>query len=211
MKTSRMLIAAAALVLTSGASGIIAQAYSVGTDGKLNQEQTAPAIPPEDQPSAQQLARLFEVMQVRRQVQNVQKSIADLAEGQIHAQIEATNAQSPSRSRLTPSQRATIDQLLQKYIEKAVSLYPVDEMLNDMTPIYQRHFTREDVDAIIAFYSSPAGQHMIAAQPQIAREYMPLVMNRAAERSRALNDQLKKDLMGLVQSSGSASSQPSHK
>jgi hypothetical protein len=30
-------------------------------------------------------------------------------------------------------------------------------MLDDMAAIYQRHFTREDVDAYIVFYSTPSG------------------------------------------------------
>ncbi len=211
MKTSRILIATAALVLATGAPRIVAQAYSVGADGALTEEKTAPAIPLEDQPSTEQIAHLFDVMHVRRQVENVQKSIAGMVQVQIHNDLEAANAKSPSRSRLTPSEQAAVDQLMQKYVEKATSLYPADEMLTDITPIYQRHLTREDVDAMISFYSSPAGQHLLEAQPLITREYMPLVMSRAAERSRALNDELKKDLIALDQSTHSTSSQPSHK
>ena len=65
----------------------------------------------------------------------------------------------------TPEQREGIENLMRKYVEKAMDLYPVDEMLTDMTGIYQRHLSRDDVDAMIAFYSSPAGQHLLDAQP----------------------------------------------
>lgn len=39
-----------------------------------------------------------------------------------------------------------------------------------MVRTYQAHLSTDDATAIIAFYKTPSGQHMLAAMPQIARE-----------------------------------------
>jgi len=87
---------------------------------------------------------------------------------------------------------------MKKYMERALSLYPPDEMIADLSGIYQRHLSKEDVDGIIAFYSSPAGQHMVELAPVAMKEYMPLVMGRMQERSKALAEEMKKDMKETV-------------
>lgn len=37
-------------------------------------------------------------------------------------------------------------------------------------PIYQKYLSQQDAAAIIAFYKTPAGQHMLTALPEISRE-----------------------------------------
>jgi hypothetical protein len=187
------------------------QAYSVQPSGGLAQESAAPAIPPEDQPTKEQLLKLFGVMRIRDQMQSMRKIVPMMVQSQIHEQIGAINAQTNPNSKLTSAQRAAMDSLVQKYVDKAVNLYPVEEMIDDMTSLYQEHLTREDVDAMIAFYSSPAGQHLLDAQPKIAQEYMPLVMKRTAERTKTLTAEMMKDMAALKQSSNPAPDQPAKK
>ena len=50
--------------------------------------------------------------------------------------------------------------------------YPVDAILNDLVPIYQRHLTKSDCDELVAFYSSPAGQKVLRELPAITSESM---------------------------------------
>jgi len=166
--------------------------------------QSTPAIRPVDQATREQLTRLFEVMRIRDQVQSMRKIVSSSIEGQLKDQMQAAIAQSGSDAQLTPSQRQQFDQLMHKYMDKAVNLYPVSEMLDDMTGLYRRYLNREDVDAMIAFYGSPAGKHLLDAQPKIAREYMPLVMSRMAERSKDLTVEMMKDVAVLKGSSDQA-------
>jgi len=49
---------------------------------------------------------------------------------------------------------------------------PFDDMMQAMVPVYQKHFTKGDVDALIAFYSSPTGQKMLRELPAIMGEAM---------------------------------------
>jgi hypothetical protein len=64
------------------------------------------------------------------------------------------------------------------------------------------------VDALIAFYSSPAGQHLLDAQPIIMKEYMPMVMKRTQERSAALIEGLTNDLEQLAKSIAPSADKP---
>ncbi|HVH85810.1 MAG TPA: DUF2059 domain-containing protein, partial [Terriglobales bacterium] len=67
---------------------------------------------------------------------------------------------------------------------------------------------REDVDAMIAFYTSSPGQHLLDAQPKIRQEFMPMMMQRAQQRSQALTVELMKELNDLKQASKPAPASP---
>lgn len=45
-----------------------------------------------------------------------------------------------------------------------------DELTNLMLPIYDKYFTESDLDALIAFYTSPAGIKVRDAQPLIVKD-----------------------------------------
>ncbi len=191
----RSLAAVAAFGFALGSLPAVAQAYSVQPSGALVQESPAPAIPPGDQATAEQLGRLFQTMRIREQVQSLRNLIPTMVEGQIREQSRAIGSQ----SKLTAEQRATMELISHKYLEKAINIYSVDEMIGDMTSIYQKYLTREDVDAMIAFYSSSAGQHLLEAQPKISKEYMPLVMKRVQERTRLLTAEMTKEAEAATQ------------
>jgi len=48
--------------------------------------------------------------------------------------------------------------------------YPVDEMIDSVIPVYQKHLTKGEVTALIAFYSGPTGQAIVAKLPTITTE-----------------------------------------
>ena len=68
----------------------------------------------------------------------------------------------------TPAQLADVDNFAEKLFEGM----PIDEMVDAMVPIYQRHLSREDIEAILAFYSSPVGQKLLREQPAMMQEGM---------------------------------------
>jgi hypothetical protein len=155
-------------------------------------------VAPEDQPSKEQLARLFEVMQLKQQMASMMKTLPAMLQQQVSQQLKSTLANLPGGSSLTPDQQAAFDKLMKEYMEKALSLYPADEMISDLSGIYQKHLSKEDVEAMIAFYTSPAGHHLLELTPAVMKEYMPLVMSRTQERSKALTEQMMKDLKEIV-------------
>jgi hypothetical protein len=46
----------------------------------------------------------------------------------------------------------------------------MEDLIQDVVPIYQKHLSRSDVEAVIRFYSSPVGQKIRREQPAMARE-----------------------------------------
>jgi len=193
MKTKFIL--AILTVATLGPVAANAQAYTVSANGKVQQERTIAAA---DQPTPEQLAKLFDLMRIKDQVQQMRQIVPQMFQQQIQAAMKQSESNVPAGTKLTDEQRARMQQVMSRYIGKAMDLYPSDEMLTDMTAVYQRHLSKDDVDGLIAFYSSPAGQHLLDAQPLIAKEFMPMVMSKVAERSQALTREMAKELAEIV-------------
>lgn len=158
------------------------------------------AIPAGQQASREQLARLFEVMRMRQQFKQLTGMMSAAMQQSVHQGIQQAMAQVPAARQLTPEQQTKLNDILDKYMKKAMNVYPPDEMIADATTVYQRHMSRSDVDAYIAFYSSPPGQRFLDAQPVIMKEYMPIVTNKAVERSKALETELLQEISDFVKS-----------
>ena len=59
-------------------------------------------------------------------------------------------------------------------VKKEVFDVEVAELSKQLIPIYKKHFTQEDVKAIIAFYESPVGKKLAEQTPLITVESMQL-------------------------------------
>lgn len=68
----------------------------------------------------------------------------------------------------TPEQLAKLD----KIFDTVLGSMPVDDLLDAIVPIYQKHLTKADLDAVTAFYSSPPGQKILKELPAIMSEAM---------------------------------------
>ena len=204
MKMRRVIGAVVLVMLSAGSVAVQAQAYAVGADGKMQQEKQAPLIPSDQQPTTEQLSKLFEVMRIKQQMQSMRQMVPSMVQEQIQAAVKQTEAGLPAGSKLTAEQRERMQAIMSKYVGKSMDLYPAEEMLTDMTAIYQRHLSKDDVDGLIVFYSSPAGQHLLNAQPVIAQEFMPVVMSKVAERSQVMKKEMMKEMGEVVASKPAA-------
>ncbi|HEV2326826.1 MAG TPA: DUF2059 domain-containing protein [Terracidiphilus sp.] len=160
----------------------------------------AAEVSPEQQASREQLTKLFEVMRLRQQFDSMTKMMPAIVEQQVHEQMAQMVAATPGGKPLSPEQQAALDKLTNKYLQKANSLYPADEMINDAMTIYQHHMSRSDVDAYIAFYSSTPGQHLLDAQPVIMKEYMPVVSQKVQSRTKELYSEMAQDMQEFMKS-----------
>ena len=203
-------LAAAGLLSLATATGS-AQAIAVGADGTVHQEKPAALIAPENQASADQLSKLFEVMRIKQQMQSMRTMVPAMVQQQIQAAMKQTEEGLPAGSKLTPELRDKMQAIMGKYVAKAMDLYPTDEMLTDMTGIYQKHLSKDDVDGLTMFYGSPAGQHLLDAQPVIAQEYMPMVMGKVGQRSQAMTREMMKEMADAVPANKPAQTKPTAK
>jgi uncharacterized protein len=211
MKTREILEVAAVAVLWMAPIGLCAQAFAVGADGKMQQEKQATSIAPENQATTEQLTKLFDVMRIKQQMQSMRMMVPGMVQQQIQSAMKQTEADLPAGSTLTVEKREKMQAIMNKYVGKAMDLYPTDEMLTDMTAIYQKHLSKDDVEGLIAFYSSPAGEHLLDAQPVIAQEYMPLVMGKVAQRSQAMTKEMMKEMAEVTPASKPAAAKPTPK
>ena len=198
MKVTMFLgLVAAGLISTVPAAGH-AQAIAIGADGTIQQEKPAAVIAPENQATPEQLSKLFDAMRIKQQMQSMKAMIPGMVQQQIQAAMKQTEAELPAGSKMTPEVREKLQAVVNKYVAKSMDLYPSDEMLTDMTGIYQKHLSKDDVEGLITFYNSPAGQHLLDAQPVIAQEYMPLVMGKVGQRSQAMTKEMMKEIAEVV-------------
>ena len=161
-------------------------------------EATAAAVPADQQPTKEQLTKLFELMRIKQQISSMTKMMPALMRQQMQAHVKEIQKNHPELAAMTEEQQQASMNVESKFMEKVVDLYTSDEMIADMEGIYQKHLTRSDVDGIIAFYSSPAGQHMLDMAPVIMQEYMPLMMQRTQERIKPLIEEMSKEMESIA-------------
>ena len=71
---------------------------------------------------------------------------------------------------------ADFEERTTKMMDEMLSDMPFDEIMQAMVPVYQKHFTKGDIDALVAFYSSATGQKMLREMPAIMGEAMEASM-----------------------------------
>ena len=71
---------------------------------------------------------------------------------------------------------ADFEDRMNKTMDSMFKEMPWDQMLDAEVPVYQRHFTKGDVDTLVAFYSSPTGQKLLRELPAIMSESMESMM-----------------------------------
>ena len=82
------------------------------------------------------------------------------------------------------------EERMNKIMDNLLKSMPFDEMMQAMTPTYEKHFTKGELQALTQFYSTPTGQKILREMPSImseAMEAMTPIMLRSM-------DQMKSDL-----------------
>lgn len=93
-----------------------------------------------------------------------------------------------------PNLPADAEERLNKSTDEMVRTFPVDELIDTMIPVYQKHLTKGDVDALVAFYSSPTGEKMLKEMPAIMSESMQaasgVMQKMMADATQRVNDEI---------------------
>lgn len=76
---------------------------------------------------------------------------------------------------MKPEAAAAADAEAEQLISGMFKRMPIDKIEEDLVPIYQKYYTRPEMDAILAFYQSPAGQKMRTTMPAMMGEMMQVV------------------------------------
>ena len=145
---------------------------------------------PPDAPSRQQVLNLFEAIQLRRTMQASQDVAMQSALNTVQQMMRQSGVAPDA------AMQQQVDAMMKGIMEDVRAVLSVDEMLEAVIPIYQRHLTTEDVNAIIAFQSSPVGRKMVSLQPVMMQESVqalaPLQERAMPELMRRLNERMQK-------------------
>jgi hypothetical protein len=126
--------------------------------------QTTVSIAP-DAASKEDVKKLFDVMASREQVGQMMQ--------QLFAQMQSLSREQLKKRHpdITEADLARMDRQSQDFLKN----FPIDEMLNDMVPVYQRHFTKSEIESLTTFYSSSTGQKFLHEMPAVTSETMRAV------------------------------------
>jgi hypothetical protein len=109
-----------------------------------------------------QVLTLLETLQVRKtmtvMLENMKQIMKDSAERSFRERVPNP----------TPRQLAALHGIL----DDIVDAQALDDLINAIVPIYQRHLTKTDIEEMTRFYSSPVGQKLLREQPEIIQESM---------------------------------------
>lgn len=207
MKVARSVVAAIVMGLAL-VPGALSQVPADKPAAEAAPEAAPAAIPPDQQATKEQVAQLFEVIRLREQLASVTKMMPSLVQQQMQGQLKQMQKDHPEMASMTEEQEQAYGKVMRRYMERVMSLYTSDEMLSDMSGIYQKYLTRADVDGIIAFYGSPAGKHMLDMQPMMVKDSMTLVMQRMQERIAPLIEEMTKEMQEVVKSQATPDGKP---
>jgi uncharacterized protein len=140
-------------------------------------------------------------------VASLSKTLPALMQQQITARMKQMQQNNPALAFPTQEQQQAISKITNRFMERVLDLYKSDEMIADVTELYQKYLTRSDVAGIIAFYSSPAGQRLLDIQPVI----MPLVMQRMQDRVKTSTDEMQRELMERIKPNAPSADKPTQK
>lgn len=115
-------------------------------------------------PADAQIDRLLEVMRVRQTLDSMLPQV-EASQRQMMEQMTAGQA-------LTDSQRALLDRIVASNARNIRELLTWEKLAPMYRDIYRQTFDAQDMDAMIDFYGSPAGQRVIDKMPQAMQNTM---------------------------------------
>jgi hypothetical protein len=91
---------------------------------------------------------------------------------QMDAMIQNSVRQVKDGQAMTPERQEIVDRMVQRMSDLAKQTMSWETLKPIMTRVYQESFTQEDVDAMLKFYKSTAGQNMLQKMPLVMQNMM---------------------------------------
>jgi hypothetical protein len=111
--------------------------------------------------SKEDIQRYLDAMHTREMMKGMMETLTKQMQKMTHEMVQK---QANLPADFEARENATIGDMFKNF--------PVDEMIDAMIPVYQKHLTKGDVDGLVAFYTSPTGQKMIKELPAMTAESM---------------------------------------
>jgi len=156
--------------------------------------------PADTPPTKEEIAKYFEVMHVRDSMKYVLESVTKETSELVHEQLkrEAPDA--------TPEFNAQVDGML--VLDDPTKGVLIEEMLANMVPVYQKHFSKGDLAALLAFYNTPVGQRLIKEVPAVTEESMQATQVLMQRKTNAIMQQVHERILKTQKETKPKTAQP---
>ena len=147
---------------------------------------------PADSPATKEdVQRYLEVMHSREMMSKMLDAMTKPMHQMMHEQYER------DKDKLPPDFEARTNKMIDDYLRQ----FPWDEILQSMVPVYQKHFTKGDIDQLVAFYLSPTGQKLLKELPAITSESMQTMLPLMQQQIEKMTQQLQQQAAQMVKKS----------
>ena len=94
---------------------------------------------------------------------------------------------------------------MNKRMDEMLKSFPWNDLIDSMVPVYQKHFTKGDLDALVTFYGTTTGQKVLRELPAISAESMQHMMPMLQRSIENMQKGLQEDITAMVKDSQSKS------
>jgi hypothetical protein len=166
----------------------------LGMSGYIAAQQTTADTPA----TKEDVQRYLQIMHSREMMAKMVEAMSKPMHQMVHEQYLK------DKDKLPPDFEARMN----KMTDDMLKTMPWDDMLDAMVPVYQKHFTKGDVDALVSFYSTPTGQKLIKELPEITAEAMQEMMPLLRKSIDSMNQRLQQEIAAMVRQSDTKSGKP---
>lgn len=131
----------------------------------------APLAAHADPPSSSKQAKTEELLQLTHMDRLMTQML-----GQMQERMKSASDQQAATMQMTLEQKTAFDDYQQKLDQLLASYLSWDKMKPIMVQVYSDTYTDQELDGILAFYRSPAGQAMVAKSPELMTKTRTVMM-----------------------------------
>lgn len=144
---------------------------------------------PADAPATQaDVEKYLDVMHSREMANQMIEAMAKPMQQMLHEQYLR------HQDLLPPDYETKLNKMVQDMLKEM----PWEEMMQAMVPAYQKHFTKGDMDALIAFYSTPTGQKILREMPGLMADSMQVMMPRMEQYIEKVTGRLRDEELAML-------------
>jgi hypothetical protein len=139
---------------------------------------------PDEPPTKEEVEKYFTVMHIRENMQAMMDTMTKQSYQMVHDEIVKSGAPLP----------ANFEERMDKLMDSMMKDFPVDTLIEAIVPVFQSHFTKDDLIAITDFYSKPVGQKLLKEQPELTQESMRVSYSLMQQRMESMREQVQTEI-----------------
>lgn len=140
----------------------------------------------ENSAKQEKIEKIFELMDAEKMIDS------------LYTQIDQLYAKMAEDLNVEKEDRPVFERYMQKLSALMREEMTWEKMKGPITEIYVTHYTEDEIDALLAFYSSEAGRSILKKMPAVLRDSMQISQNmlvRFMPRMRALVQEMSAELI----------------